>query len=179
MKATEQVELQKLTYQQIFEAFNASPRNTKPTKATEDFERFSSSPETFFKVLDTARALATPDQLYQHETSFLRALIASLQKNTWGPQHVAKLTQTTDWLISLRETRPHSTNYLQQLRILLSIIEHKVPISAEQQRVWQQATATKQSPYIPKGPFAQPVVVYNSHTFRVSHCSYVGRDDRE
>ena len=178
MKTTEQTELKNLTYQQIFEAFNASPRNTKPTKATEDFEKFSNAPETIFNVMDTARSLATQQQLHNHKTSFLKAFIATLNKNTWGPQHMEKLTQTTDWLISLKETRPHSTNYLQQLRILFGIIKQTVPIPDDQQQKWVQATKAKREPWMPKEPYGQPEIVYGQ-TFRVSHCSYVGRDDRE
>jgi len=146
----------KLTYQQLFDAFNACHIN-KASVASQQFKILAATPESMLNAISTIRTLGTPAQIHMHKTSYLRGMIIALHKNTWNQTHANKLINTADWFVALQGKPTKSVPYSQQLRILLKTIQQKVQVPPQKAKAWADAVAYKTvRNYIPKCKFGLP-----------------------
>ena len=165
-------------YQRIFNAFNASHRGSSKS-ATQDLELFTGTPEAALHTLDTVRSIGTQQQFHIHKTSYLRGLMRSLSRSGWNQTHAPKLIETADWLVSLNESVPHSTNYMRQVRILLATIQQKVSVPQEKVQEWSKAVACKTPRnYVPKFKITYPPECYELPFSGRSHVQNFNTDDR-
>ncbi len=164
-------------YQKIFNAFNACTTNPQKSSAAQDFVTFSATPEAMLKTFETIRTIATKDQLRYHKSSYLRGLMMSLGGGAWNQSHAAGLINATDWLISLRETAHHYTNYLQKVRILVETVQQKITVPNEKKQEWAHKLASKRANKIPQCNFGQPVEIYG-RPYKTSYRQSLIKDDR-
>ena len=168
-----------ISYQQIFDAFNATDRTPNGAENLKRFEQLTANPETTLQTFKKIRQQGSEQLFGFHKTTYVRTICRVLKKSAWDAKYTPALIELTDWLISLTNVPNRNTNYKNCIAELLTLVQTKQQIPESKRVQWTNVVTRKsKEPPIPDD-LVQPERVFRvakrTH-FQAHHLSYNNYD---